>query len=269
MTQNAGETYIKNVNGKNKEYSIKFVKKKRTVTTYTAKGEIKEYPVDFTQYITRYKGEIKNRKIFKWVPFIKSYGEIAVQTIGWLSIFLGLIIFIEIFEILEYFISLNFGQSTLYLVAIIVPFTGVYTWSTGTFLLRRVKYVSATRCKRCYKNYAYEEREEPDIEEISTEDSYTISITRYWKCKYCGHIDSSESPEGIKTYKGTKQKPVKIMCEKCGKTELNSECRDPDVREENLGMTKIIITTRYYKCKYCGKLNTTEEKTESESSLFD
>lgn len=139
---------------------------------------------------------------------------------------------------------------------------------SGFSLTHDVAYVKATNCKKCHSNYAYEEREEPDIKESSTEDSYTVTITRYWKCKYCGYIDSSESSENIKCYKGKKEKPKEIKCEKCGKTGTSSECRDPDVKEKSSPMSEVTTTTiRYYKCKYCGSLNTTEERVEPTSGL--
>lgn len=224
-------------------------------------GQIKQYPIEFVQKmcIATYRGEIKDRKIFRWIPFINSFGGTAVRLVGWSSIILGLIIACGSFYLEQINWSLVF----------IVLVTGVLLYMRGFSLIYNVAYVNATRCKKCARNYAYEEREEPDVKEVSTEDSYEVTITRYWRCKYCGYRDISEGPENVKSRKGTKYRPVKIKCEKCGKTELCEECRDPDVKEEILGMTKAIVTTKYYECKYCGKLNITEEQTESESSIFD
>ena len=93
---------------------------------------------------------------------------------------------------------------------------------TGMGKLSDEEYVEAPKCKKCNMEYAYEEREEPDVKEVSTEDSYTLTITRYWKCKYCGHIDSSESSENIIAYKEEKGIPKEIECEKCGKNRNQS-----------------------------------------------
>ncbi len=111
-----------------------------------------------------------------------------------------------------------------------------------------------------WQKKAYEEREKPDVREESTDSLYTVTITRFWKCKYCGYLDSSESSENIKCFKVKKKKPIEMTCEECGKTSLSSECRNPDMKKEYFpgGSTTEI---RYYKCNYCGHLNIQVEKT--------
>lgn len=90
MTQNA-ETKIKNGKEKHKEHSIEYVKKNR-IAKYTYYGKIQELPIEFIEqmYITKYKGEIKNRKILKWVPLINTFGEASVQITGGLSVIIGI-----------------------------------------------------------------------------------------------------------------------------------------------------------------------------------
>lgn len=210
-----------------------------------------------------YKGEKRDRKTLNQVPFIKDYGKKAVQTTGWLGIFLGLAIVIAPIIALDYLISLNFEEGAYYLIFSIGSYGGIGVCSIGSSLLCKVRYVEATRCKRCHKNYAYEEREKPDVKEVSTEGSYIVSITRHWRCKQCGYIDSSESPEKIKTYKGLKaikRATRKVKCEKCGRAGFNFEYKKPDVKEDSFGTKTVQTTTRYYKCNSCGNLNITEEE---------
>lgn len=130
----------------------------------------------------------------------------------------------------------------------------------GLGLFSYVKYVKATRCKICNKNYAYEETANPDVREVSTENSYTVAITRYWKCKRCGYIDSDESPEDIVTRKGKIKKPKRIICEKCGKSGIYPEYKTPDIKcvDDYSGQT--FTTIRYYKCEYCRHINLAVEK---------
>jgi hypothetical protein len=244
MGRNSGDTQLietaeglqtKNYNGKNKTYSIEFVQE-AWVIMWTCKGEIKD------------------RKIFTWVPLIGSYGETAVQITGRLIIIFGFAIYVG---------SMFLEQISWFLV-LLGFIVGFLVLIRGFSLTCNTEYVKATRCKKCHKNYAYEEREESDIKEVSNEYSYTVTITRHWKCKYCGYIDSSESPEEIKSYKGRREEDKEIKCEKCGEIEVSSECRDPDVKEEGALMSRVKTTTRYYRCKHCGHLNTTELELEIE-----
>ena len=275
MTKIGGEPQRKD-GKKHKEYSIVSAKKTR-IAAYTYNGEIQELPIEFVEkvYITKYKGEIKDRKSLKWVPFINTFEVAAVQITGWLSIILGLVISFGTITVSSGYLASSSSEEVTgfllagTLLACLVSLAGFCIYSNGESLICNVKYVKATRCKKCHKNYAYEEREEPDIKEISTENSYMFTITRYWKCKYCGYIDSSESPEKIKSHKGKKEKPKEIKCEKCGKTGVSSECRDPDVKMESFPLSEVVTTTiRYYKCKYCENLNTTEVEMGTGSGTF-
>ena len=253
LIQIAEETQTKNINGKNKTYSVEFVQGTWVI-------------------ICTYKGEKRDCKNLNQVPFIKNYGKKAIQITGWFGMFLGLATIIGTVIILAYLINHNFEEGIYFPVGYIGIFAGIGICSIGNSLLWKVRYVKATRCKRCHKNYAYEEREEPDIKEISTEDSYVVTVTRHWRCKYCGHIDSSKNPEKIKAYKGLKEikrATREVKCEKCGRTEFNFEYKNPDVKEDPFGTTVVETTTKYYKCNYCGNLNITEEETVYETTLLD
>jgi len=192
LTRTAVEAQTKNGEESDKEYSIEWFQKTCTI---------------------EYKGEMKDRKILRFVPFINTLGEVGVSVIAWLSVIIGYFGLMAV--VMEYI------EKTSYiwvLILCIIPFS---LFCYGLVLIPYVKYVGITGCKNCYKVYAYEETKNPDIKEVSTDDSYTISITRYWKCKYCGYTDITASPENITTRKEKMlKKHIKIKCENCGKTEL-------------------------------------------------
>lgn len=231
-----------------------------------SEGKREDYSVECTQkiYTTTYKGKIKSRRNLKWMPSIKTHGKAAVHTTGGLIRIIAfclaplapLFLIVSFFE--EWVLYLLFFPSYIVFMLLLL---------SGEGILSQEEYVEATKCKKCHREYAYEEREEPDIKEVSTEESYTVIVTRYWKCKYCGHKDSSKSSENIKAYKGEKKKPEKIKCEKCRKQEISPECRNPDIKVENFTASATFITTRYYRCKYCRHVNIKVEK--EEFSVFD
>jgi hypothetical protein len=228
--------------------------------------EIEDYSIECTQkiYTTTCKGKIKSRRTLKWIPSIETYGEAAVHIAG------GLILIIAFCLVPLALLSLIgsfFEEWVLYPLFFSLYIVFMLFLLSGAGILSHEEYVKATKCKKCHREYASEEREEPDIKEVSTEDSYTVTITRYWKCKYCGHRDSSKSSENIKAYKGEKKKPEKIKCVKCGRQGISPECRNPDIKMEEFTGAANFITTRYYRCKYCRHVNTKVEK--EEFSAFD
>lgn len=119
-------------------------------------------------------------------------------------------------------------------------------------------YYQDTKCGKCGKYLACKESELPDIKELSMPEAYSITETRYWKCKFCDY-ETIRRYERHPTKKGKKNK-YKM---KCGKCELNEarEYKKPDIVE--IGDT--IYTTRYYKCEHCGY---EETRTESEQIRY-
>ncbi|MDQ1253677.1 MAG: hypothetical protein QG646_2864 [Euryarchaeota archaeon] len=194
---------------------------------------------------------MKDRKILRFVPFINTLGEIGVFVVAWLSIITGYFGLMAV--MMEYIEKISF---VWVLILCIIPFS---LFLYGLVLTPYVKYVGITGCKNCHKVYAYEEIKNPDIKEVSTEDSYTISIARYWKCKYCGYTDITAGPENIGTYKGKKKKPRKITCQKCGESGLFLEYKDPDIKF----VEEVSIRIRYYMCEYCKNVNIEVEKVSS------
>lgn len=219
----------------------------------------KDYLIKCTQNvcIIKYKGEIKYRRPFKWVPLVNTFGEYAIRFFGILEIILGIIVFISLGEIEDLEGVQGFLLVTIYFVRFFVP---LYLVLDGISAQSSAKFVRFLKCKRCGRKNAYEEREKPDIREDSTENLYTVIITRYWKCKHCGYLDSTESSENIKYFKIKKKKPIEMTCEKCGKTSLSSECRNPDMKRENYIVGSDSTEIRYYKCNYCGHLNIETKK---------
>jgi transcription elongation factor Elf1 len=56
--------------------------------------------------------------------------------------------------------------------------------------LNEVKnYYDVSRCKKCGRDFAYEEIEKPLIKKIITYGNYEETVTRYFKCKYCNDED--------------------------------------------------------------------------------
>ncbi len=107
------------------------------------------------------------------------------------------------------------------------------------------EYHQDRKCRKCGKYLACEEYKRPEIKEISTPYEYTITETRYYKCKFCGH----ETTRRYKLYPTRKRKirNSKILCEKCRKCQ-GKEYKSPDIMQKN----DTIITKRYYKCENCG-----------------
>jgi hypothetical protein len=241
LTETEGKSRIKNSEEKDKDYSIK---------------------CEQNVCVIRYKGKIRYRKPFQWVPLVNSFGEYAIRFFGILEIILG-IIGVRIFFIVLGEMPEDLKGLKEYLVCAVVFlsfFVPLYLVLDGISAQSNATFVRFLKCKRCGRKNAYEEREKPDIREDSTENLYTISITRYWKCKYCGYLDSSESSENIKCFKIKKKKPIEMTCEKCGKTSLSSECRNPDMKREDYIVGSDSTEIRYYKCNYCGHLNIETKK---------
>lgn len=224
----------------------------------------KDYLIKCTQNVCviKYKGEIKYRRPFKWVPLVNTFGENAIKFFGILETILGIIATLIVFISLGEIEDLEGVQGFLLVAIFFVSFfVSLYLVLEGISLLSSAKFLRFLKCNRCGRKKAYEEREKPDVREDSTESLYTVTITRYWKCKYCGYLDSSESSENIKCFKMKKKKSIEMACEECGKTSLSSECRNPDMKKEYFPGGSSITEIRYYKCNYCGHLNVEVEKT--------
>ncbi|AKB29480.1 hypothetical protein MSSIT_2761 [Methanosarcina siciliae T4/M] len=127
------------------------------------------------------------------------------------------------------------------------------------FIQHVLEYHRDTFCRKCGKKLACEEVGEPVLKETSDRGDYTLTVTRHWKCRYCGNIDTREGPGDIFINKG-EMKPIihlkSIECKKCGGIGTVKEFKIPDIKE--IGNKRVI--RRYYKCTICGHENISESE---------
>lgn len=165
--------------------------------------------------------------------------------------FLSSLIFFDFIEICE---GSEWISSLIGLVISVIMIGEIEGYFYGV-----VDYSRDTKCEKCGEKFAYEEFRKPIIKEVSTPVNYSIEVTRYWRCKYCGHESIRKGSDGFVTKKGELYRAIylleKLPCKNCGKTIAYEEYKKPDVKERKCGMDSEIITRRYYRCKYCGYEN--------------
>lgn len=123
-----------------------------------------------------------------------------------------------------------------------------------------LEYHKDTFCEKCGNKLACEEVGEPVMKETSNFSGYTLTVTRHWKCRYCGNVDTREGSENIFADKGEMLPAVYlkgIECSKCSGLSTVVEFKKPDIKEIGNKRT----TRRYYKCTLCGyeDINESEE----------
>lgn len=99
----------------------------------------------------------------------------------------------------------SIGIGLVIIIGIIYKFTFPYqSWLgllfllIGLFFVAIVKYHSYTQCKKCSKEFAYDEIGVPQVREVTTSDGYIKkTTTRKYKCKFCGHVDTRKQNETI------------------------------------------------------------------------
>jgi transcription elongation factor Elf1 len=112
----------------------------------------------------------------------------------------------------------------------------------------KVKYYNDSHCKNCGQYFVFEEFQAPLMKEESRDDTYTKTLTKYWRCKNCGYEDIIVELQPINHHREKKQHNLKDdTCEECGKKHAMEEYRDSDVLKHS-----IIKKIRYFKCRYCG-----------------
>ncbi|WP_269849637.1 hypothetical protein [Methanosarcina horonobensis] len=117
--------------------------------------------------------------------------------------------------------------------------------------------------QKCGNKLACEEVGEPIMKETSSFGDYTLTVTRHWKCRYCGNVDTRESSENIFAEQGEMLPAVSlkgIECRKCGGIGTIVETKRPDIKE----IGKKRLTRRYYNCTLCDH----EDISESEEITF-
>jgi hypothetical protein len=112
----------------------------------------------------------------------------------------------------------------------------------------KVNYYRDSHCEKCGKYFVFEEFQAPLIKEESKNDAYKRTLTRYWRCKNCGHEDIKSESQPINYHHEEKQNDLKEdACEECGKKHAIEEYRNVEVLK--FAARKKI---RYLKCRYCG-----------------
>lgn len=187
-------------------------------------------------------------KVVLYISFSFSKVEIYDQI---LSIF-------YVLKRIAYSIFYMIGGVLYIFVFCIIPFSLIYDQ-----LDKVNKYYEDSKCKRCGRDFAYEEFRKPLIKEVSTNDKYEITITRYWRCKYCGDENVIEDTEnGLYKNCCNKGKEVyweKKACKICENQNSLIEYREPDVKE----IGGIITTICHYKCSHCGYYEISIQKEDS------
>lgn len=180
-----------------------------------------------TTHIITYKGDFKERFFLKdFSPtLIKILGESFISAVGEIPNYLRVVIWvflnILLISIVDYctfgksflfvFLLLMCGSIIAYLITVPLPLQYYYT----------AEYYRNTICNNCGNEFICHETERPDVREISTPENYTIRITRYWSCRFCGYVNIRESSEGFVTRKEKTMKSsslAKVQCKRCGKT---------------------------------------------------
>ena len=241
--------------------------KYESVKDYSAK--VQHIPSSNTHVIS-YKGEFKTgffRK--KLAPHLLSkFGERSVLIAGKAYPFLGITAIVLSEVLLVRLISL-WTDTPFSLEFLLIVLVGISVYLPFIFKYQSSKvsdYLQDVRCERCGRKFACHESRIPDFREISTPVSYSIEITRYWKCKYCGSEDARTGFEGLLAKKGYgigSFRLNRIKCAGCGRKHAYEEFKKEDMLTKEHLMGEKITFTRYYRCRFCGY----EEIERSESSF--
>ncbi len=137
-----------------------------------------------------YEGD-KEKNIFtqKYAPvLIKKYGRQNIGLVGIVSFLSGII------TIFTGIISVTKSNIIPFIphIDILNPYWMVVSFFLiiiGAWFLNVRSYYDMSQCKECKQEFAYIESREPKIKEDKILEGTRIKITRYYKCKYCGHED--------------------------------------------------------------------------------
>jgi hypothetical protein len=142
-----------------------------------------------------YEGEKEDVAFFqKNAPrLIRKYGREKLGIVEFVSFIAGIITIATWFnsssgdKLVPYFPSIAILNSPYVLIF------GCILILIGAIILGVLNYHSVTRCKECKKDFAYIEFKNPKVEEIKTSKGTRISTTRYYKCKFCGHENTTSN----------------------------------------------------------------------------
>lgn len=229
---------------------------------YNEHRKVSEKPLEKSETYNKFNEQIPAEYTFS------SYGKIETCSFKGFSEFL-----INIFgeKILKIIRTLSIAIPIIFIILVSLFFTEDENYNKTVFwgyfiiififlfiiagvITSALNYYSNSLCRLCGKKFACEEIEKPVINEISTTNKYIVTVTRHWKCKFCGQIDIREGPEDIISKKGKYQSNSSlgsIRCHNCGKKGLIEEFRQSDIKEQWDKRT----TRNYYRCRNCGYID--------------
>lgn len=180
----------------------------------------------------------------KLAPYlVNRFGLGMTKVIKILTMYSSILLFFLL--ILEMILEKNSSLSPTMLF-----FASLTFFVISSYMSEIENYYNISKCKKCGRDFAYEEIKKPLIKMVSTYDKFEKTITRYMKCRYCNNKD-------IKTeidYKNSKSKSKKVnknrkTCKGCGRKLALAEYRYPDVHQEYYNAFR---TIKHYKCTSCG-----------------
>lgn len=188
----------------------------------------------------------------KWISYllINTFGRRVIKFLN--SLLLFFVLQIISFPLAFFLASEKLISSGAVLLILAFPFI-------LCFLTEHVlEYHEDSLCRLCGRKFACKEIKGPLMKEISSPDKYTVTIIRYWECKYCKLLDIREGPEHInamKVFWGPAESLKWMRCKKCGTKGNIEEFKRTDIREDIDSWTwSTYKRTKksYYKCKNCG-----------------
>ena len=174
---------------------------------------------------------------------INRYGLGTISILKMLSISLSVLLFSLL--ILELVFEEDHSLLSLLLIS-----ANIISFVIALNLYEIEKYCKVLRCKKCGRDFAYEELKKPLIKMVSTQNKYEKTITSYMKCKYCD--DENIKIEIARRNSKSRTKDMdknRKTCKECGKERSLVEYKRPDAHLERYN---IFRTIRHYKCTDCG-----------------
>ncbi len=184
----------KNESSKNTDNTINLDKtaigSKNTVLGDNNKVSINENP-----NVNHYKGFRKNLGIIPIVSpvVIRKLGRKNTRIVATVSFIIsvtsGLITIISWMSSLNFSDTSSFHKFVLAYFSLLFPlflYSSIILFALYYLFIRIYRYHSNTTCEECKKEFAYEELEEPDIEEIKTADGFIRTTKRHYTCAFCG-----------------------------------------------------------------------------------
>lgn len=144
-----------------------------------------------------YHGDKENVFIHKRVSplLIKKYGEKNIGILGLISFISSLITILSWLGVFPFVSSFEVIHSRL------VLYIGVFLFIVAVSLLGISSYYKSRICKKCNREFAYEEYKDPSVQETRTSKGVRRITTRYYKCKFCGNEDVKNIKETIENEK--------------------------------------------------------------------